>query len=123
VGTRTRPADPALNRSRDLDGVPERIAAVRMGLGLSQGRFAARVSVTRNMVTRWERGHNRPRVPTLERIASTGGVRVDWLLRGGGHGPQLRREPTLAAAVARLRAAGRDPSRRARLLRALDDGS
>jgi DNA-binding transcriptional regulator YiaG len=56
----------AVSRARDLDGLPERIAAVRQKLGLSQPAFAARVGVTRNVVTRWEGGKHRPGTMKLD---------------------------------------------------------
>jgi transcriptional regulator with XRE-family HTH domain len=77
-----------VSRPRDLDGLPERIAAVRVRLGLAQGRFAARVGVSRNALLRYEGGHGRPRADTLERIAQLGGVSVDWLLRGDRRPPE-----------------------------------
>lgn len=53
------------------DGLPERIAAVRHRLGLSQCAFAARAGIARNVVLRFEGGHGRPRADTLERIAGS----------------------------------------------------
>jgi transcriptional regulator with XRE-family HTH domain len=109
-----------MSHARDLDGLPERIAAVRHRLGLSQRAFAARAGTARTAVLRYESGHGRPRVDTLERIARLGGVSVDWLLRGDRRPPEGPRE--WDDAVRLLRAAWRDPSRRdlvRRLLRAL----
>lgn len=37
---------PAVSRARNLDGLPERIVAVRQKLGLSQRPFAARIGVS-----------------------------------------------------------------------------
>jgi transcriptional regulator with XRE-family HTH domain len=94
--------------------------AVRQKLGLSQGRFAVRIGVTRNIVLRYEGGNGRPRADTLERIAQLGGVSVDWLLRGDRRPPEGPRE--WDDAVRLLRAAWREPSRRElvrRVLRAL----
>jgi transcriptional regulator with XRE-family HTH domain len=106
--------------ARSLDGLPNRIAAVRTRLGLTQRAFAARVGVTRNIVIRYEGGTGRPRADTLERIARLGGVSVDWLLRGDRRPPEGPRE--WDEAVRLLRAAWREPSRRElvrRVLRAL----
>jgi transcriptional regulator with XRE-family HTH domain len=69
--------------TQGLNGLPGRIAAVRRRLGLSWPGFAARVSVTRNVVSRWDGGRHRPRGETLDRIAKLGGVSVEWLLDGG----------------------------------------
>jgi DNA-binding transcriptional regulator YiaG len=41
-------------RIHDLKGLPGRIAAIRSRLDLSQGHFAARVGVSRNIVIRYE---------------------------------------------------------------------
>jgi transcriptional regulator with XRE-family HTH domain len=65
-----------MSRARDLDGLPERIAAVRHRLGLSQRAFATRAGIARDAVLRYEGGHGRPRADTLERIAQLGGVSV-----------------------------------------------
>ena len=102
------------------DTLPGRIAAVRTRLGLSQRAFAARVGVSRNVVTRWEAGKHGPRAARLDRIAKLGGVSVDWLLRGDRRPPEGPRE--WDDAVRLLRAAWREPSRRElvrRVLRAL----
>jgi hypothetical protein len=61
-----------------------------------------------------------PRADTLERIAKFGDVSVDWLLRGDRRPPEEPRE--WDDAVRLLRAAWREPARRAlvrRVLRAL----
>jgi transcriptional regulator with XRE-family HTH domain len=105
---------------RPSDGLPARIALLRTRLGLAQRAFAARVGVTRNIVIKWERGHHWPSSRALERIAAAGGVTVDWLLRGHGRPPRVsRHEPELEAAMARLRAAWREPGWRAQVLRVL----
>jgi transcriptional regulator with XRE-family HTH domain len=54
-----------MRRRRDLDGLPERIPAVRQKLGLAQRAFGARVGVSRNAVIRYEGGHGRPRVSAV----------------------------------------------------------
>jgi transcriptional regulator with XRE-family HTH domain len=83
---------PALSPARDLNGLPERITAVRQKLGLAQRAFAARIGVSRNAVIRYEGGHGCPRADTLERIAQLGEVSVDWLLRGDRRPPEGPRE-------------------------------
>ena len=57
-----------------MSGLPERIAAVRQKLWLSQPAFSARVGVTRNVVARWEGGKHGLRAGRLDRIAKLGGV-------------------------------------------------
>jgi len=106
--------------TRERDGLPDRITAVRQKLGLAPRAFAARIGVSRNAVIRYEGGHGRPRADTLERIAQLGGVSVDWLLRGDRRPPEGPRE--WDEAVRLRRAAWREPSRRElvrRVLRAM----
>ena len=98
-----------------LDGLPERIAAVRRRLGLSQRAFAARLGVGRNVAIRWERGYHRPSAARLRRIAKLGGVTLGWLL-DGGEGRGKRRDRHWEEAVTALRVAWADRRRRAALL-------
>ena len=106
--------------ARGLNGLPGRIAAVRRRLGLSRPAFAARVGVTRNVVTRWEGGRNRPRAETLDRIAKVGGVSVEWLL-GGSRRPRARdgEDREWKAAVEALGKLWENPGQRRALLRLL----
>ena len=53
---------------------------LRRELGLTQVEFAEKVLVTRQAVSRWERGETVPSIDTLEWIAKTFGVPVDDLL-------------------------------------------
>jgi transcriptional regulator with XRE-family HTH domain len=109
-----------VKRQPGVNGLPQRIAAVRTRLGLSRPAFAARLDVSRNVVARWEAGTHGPRASRLDRIARLGGVSVDWLLRGDGRPPAGRSE--WDDAVRLLRVAWREPARRPlvrRVLRAL----
>jgi transcriptional regulator with XRE-family HTH domain len=94
------------SRAGDADGLPQRIAAVRRKLGLSQRAFAARLGVG---------GYHRPRPARLKRIAELGGVTAGWLL-DGGEGRGERRDRQWEEAISALRVAWADRRRRAALL-------
>jgi transcriptional regulator with XRE-family HTH domain len=97
------------------DGLPQRIAAVRRRLGLSQRVFAARLDVGRNVAIRWEGGYHRPSAARLRRIAKLGGVTPEWLVHGG-EGRGKRRDRQWEEAVRALRVAWADRRRREALL-------
>lgn len=46
----------------------------RLACGLSQDRAARAIGVTKNVVYNWERGHRRPRVAHLLRLADLYGI-------------------------------------------------
>lgn len=60
--------------------VSNRILELRKKLGLSQAEFAQKLFVTRQAVSRWERGETVPTIDTLKLIAETFHVSVDELL-------------------------------------------
>ena len=45
-----------MSRTGDIDGLPERIAAVRQKLGLSRPTFAAHIGISPNAVLRYGGG-------------------------------------------------------------------
>lgn len=57
------------------------IRECRRHAGLSQAELAARLSTTQSAVSRWERGHESPRVNTLGRILQACGFEVDLTFR------------------------------------------
>lgn len=63
-------------------GVGQRIRQVRRRLKLTQTEFGKRLGVIKVSVARYEAGRI-PRANVLDRIASLGGVSVEWLLHGG----------------------------------------
>jgi len=63
-------------------GVGKRIRQVRRRLNLTQLEFGKRLGVIKVSVARYEAGRI-PRANLLDRIASLGGVSVEWLLHGG----------------------------------------
>ncbi len=56
------------------------ILELRRNLNLSQNEFADKLFVTRQAVSRWENGETVPNIDTLNLIATTFGVSVDYLL-------------------------------------------
>lgn len=71
--TRPRPAPP---------GLPARIRARRLALGLDQYELAAECGTVRWTVGRWEAGVDAPSARTLPGLADALGCSIDWLLRG-----------------------------------------
>lgn len=61
----------------------ERIAALRTGLGMSQGDVAERLEVSRQSVSKWETGQSVPDLDKIIKLADLFGVTVDELVREG----------------------------------------
>lgn len=53
--------------------------------GFSQSYVGQKVGVTKNMVSKWERGHSLPSIVYLYQLAELYGVTVDDLLQEEGH--------------------------------------
>jgi transcriptional regulator with XRE-family HTH domain len=53
------------------------VRSAREAAGLSQAELAARIGTTQPVVSRWERGHDEPRLSTLARIARACDLRLD----------------------------------------------
>jgi transcriptional regulator with XRE-family HTH domain len=92
--------------------IGRRIVLLRQRLGLSQTAFARQASISRNALITYERGDGVPKSGALGRIAKAGGSSVDWLLNGRLPRAQLRKDPEWEAALRKLRAIWRDPTRR-----------
>jgi transcriptional regulator with XRE-family HTH domain len=92
--------------------VGRRIVLLRQRLGLSQTAFARQAGVSRNALITYERGGGVPKSGALARIAKAGGSSVDWLLNGRVPRAQPRKDPEWEAALRKLRAIWRDPTRR-----------
>lgn len=60
--------------------IDERILEIRSRAGLTQQEMADRLFVTRQAVSRWERGETVPGIDTLRLIAEAFDVRVDQIL-------------------------------------------
>ena len=55
---------------------PALIRDARRFAGISQQQLADRVGTTQSAVSRWERGHDEPRIGTLSRILTACGLRL-----------------------------------------------
>ncbi len=75
-------------------GVGKRIRQVRWRLNLTQQEFGKRLGVIKVSVARYEAGRI-PRANLLDRIASLGGVSVEWLLHGGGAATEGTQSPAV----------------------------
>jgi transcriptional regulator with XRE-family HTH domain len=92
--------------------IGRRIVLLRQRLGLSQTAFARQAGVSRNSLVEYERGGRVPKSAPLARIAKAGGSSVDWLLNGRLPRARPREDPEWEAALRKLRAIWRDPTRR-----------
>lgn len=77
----------------------EKIAALRGGLGLSQGDLAERLDVSRQSVSKWETGQSVPELDKIVKLADLFGVTVDELVRDGD-APKAEAPPENALAEA-----------------------
>ena len=57
-------------------GIAELVVALRKDAGLTQKALAERLETKQPVVSRWEAGHDEPRLTTLQRIADACGHRV-----------------------------------------------
>jgi len=88
---------------------------VREQAGLSQSELAARVGTTQSAISRWERGHDEPRLSTLANIARACGRTASIVIGDGVDRAQIRDHLAMAptdrlravANVSRLRAVAR----------------
>jgi transcriptional regulator with XRE-family HTH domain len=92
--------------------IGRRIALLRHRLGLSQVAFARQAGISRNALITYERGDGVPKSGALARITKVGGSSVDWLLNGRLPRAHPRKDPEWEAALRKLRAIWRDPTRR-----------
>jgi transcriptional regulator with XRE-family HTH domain len=95
-----------------ISDVGRQIVLLRQRLGLSQTAFARQAGISRNALVTYERGDGVPKSGALARIAQAGGSSVDWLLNGRVPRAQTREDPEWEAALRKLRAIWRDPTRR-----------
>jgi len=59
----------------------EKIRECREEAGLSQNDIAEKLSITRQAISKWERGINEPDIETIVRLADIYNVTIDQLLR------------------------------------------
>lgn len=62
----------------------ERLKIARTRAGLSQGELARRVGTSEQTCLRYEQGKTFPNINVADKIASLGGVSLQWLIRGEG---------------------------------------
>lgn len=84
------------------NGVGAAIRSARTSAQLTQSELAARLSTTQSAVSRWERGHDEPRLSTLVAIGSACGKRVQLTIDDGVDLAQIREHLALSP-VDRLR--------------------
>ena len=58
------------------DGAPGAIRRARTAAGLTQAGLAAELGTTQSAVSRWENGHDEPRISTLADIVRACGMRL-----------------------------------------------
>jgi transcriptional regulator with XRE-family HTH domain len=68
-------------RARLDAGTAALIRDARRRAGLTQAQLAAALGTTQSVVSRWERGHDAPRVDTLVEILRACGFEADVVLR------------------------------------------
>jgi transcriptional regulator with XRE-family HTH domain len=61
----------------DMVNTGHLVRSAREAAGLSQADLAARLGTTQPVVSRWERGHDEPRLSTLVRIARVCDLRLE----------------------------------------------
>lgn len=64
--------------------VNELIRHLRAGAGMSQAELAERIGTTQSAVSRWERGHDEPRLSTITVIATACGHRMTMAVEPDG---------------------------------------
>ena len=65
-----------------MDKLAENIKILREEKGISQSQLADRLFVTRQAVTRWEKGNTRPDIETIGKLAEIFDVSVEYLITG-----------------------------------------
>jgi transcriptional regulator with XRE-family HTH domain len=67
----------------------------RSGAGLSQAELAVRLDTTQSVVSRWENGHDEPRLGTLAAILSACGLSAELVVDTGVDRAQIRQQLAL----------------------------
>ncbi|HGY1115447.1 TPA: helix-turn-helix domain-containing protein [Providencia rettgeri] len=69
------------------DNFPKRLASARNAAGLTQANLASMAETVVRQIAAYEGGEARPRLKTLQKIASALGTSIDWLCEGIGAAP------------------------------------
>jgi transcriptional regulator with XRE-family HTH domain len=101
------------------EGLGNAIKSMRLGAQLSQSELAERLGTTQPAVSRWERGHDEPRVSTFSAIARACGCVASITLDDGVDRGQIVEHLAMApvdrlrsvANVSRLRSSARPKER------------
>jgi len=87
--------------ARVIDDAPAAllVRSARHAAGLTQQELAARLHTTQSVISRWERGHDEPRLSTLAAIARATGRRLSVeLVDDGVDRAQIRQQLALTPA-------------------------
>lgn len=85
---------------RDEGGFGRRLAEARAMAGLSARELSTRAGLARSIVSLFEAGKKGANAETVAKLADVLGVSMDWLYRGVGIQPSMRRIKTAVAAHA-----------------------
>jgi len=58
----------------------EKLAVLRSGSGMTQEQVADRMFVSRELVSKWERGSRKPDINALKKLSGLYGVKLEYLL-------------------------------------------
>ena len=78
------------------DALAQSIVWARREAGLSQAHLAERIGTTQSAVSRWERGHDEPRVRTMVEIFRACGKRLVLVVEDDVDRAQLRQQLAMA---------------------------
>ena len=67
-----------------MQDIGRRLAALRQDEGLNQEELAERLGVSRQAVSKWERGESTPDITNLVALSELYGVSIDYLAKGCG---------------------------------------
>jgi transcriptional regulator with XRE-family HTH domain len=90
-----------MNESIPLAGQPnigEVVRRARQRAGLSQSGLASRIGSTQSAVSRWEQGHDEPRLSTLASIVAACGLAANLVIDEDVDRAQIRQQLALSPA-------------------------
>lgn len=65
-----------------MEDIGRRIVALRESMNLTGTQFAARMDLTPQQLSNWEKGTKRPEVSAAIRVCGRTGATLDWIYRG-----------------------------------------
>lgn len=72
--------------ARSKSEIGKRLELTRRALGLAQGEFAERASLSRNAYNQYETGTNRPQLEAAFKLCDTYRLTLDWIYFGDPSG-------------------------------------